>query len=52
MAILYYPIFLVWISLSLTMAITTGVKIQEELNNIPLADDDPQGKMEFLSVFL
>jgi hypothetical protein len=28
---------------------TAGAKIQEEMNNIPLADDDPQG--ELLTIF-
>lgn len=27
------------------MSIMAGAKIQEEMNNIPLADDDPQGKL-------
>jgi hypothetical protein len=26
------------------MSVSAGAKIQEEMNNIPLADDDPQGK--------
>jgi hypothetical protein len=31
------------------MSVMAGGKIQEEMNNIPLADDDPQG--EFLILF-
>ena len=27
------------------MSVMAGAKIQEELNNIPLADDDPQGEL-------
>jgi hypothetical protein len=27
------------------MSVMAGAKIQEEMNNIPLADDDPQGKL-------
>jgi hypothetical protein len=32
------------------MSVTAGAKIQEELNNIPLADDDPQGKFLILNL--
>jgi hypothetical protein len=30
---------------SANMSVMAGAKIQEEMNNIPLADDDPQGKL-------
>lgn len=32
------------------MSVTAGAKIQEELNNIPLADDDPQGELLILNL--
>jgi hypothetical protein len=27
------------------MSVMAGAKMQEEMNNIPLADDDPQGEL-------
>jgi hypothetical protein len=30
------------------MSVMTGAKIQEEMNSIPLADDDPQGELLIL----
>jgi len=33
------------VHLPTNMSVMAGAKIQEELNNIPLADDDPQGEL-------
>jgi hypothetical protein len=48
--ILLYLLFKLSLRLSTDMAVMmAGAKIQEEMNNIPLADDDPQG--ELLTIF-